>query len=178
MISKKSNLLILFLLLILIIGFTILYLNDKQKNVSKDKLLEYIQNNLLTKNSYNMQLRKQQAIENKYIIIFTFNQNENPNELLGFAVFRIIPNNKYKLEKYSASSINPNIETIATQDEKGNNKNYAIFYGIITEGQPNKYKVISEGREYIEEFKKNEYFIKEFILKEGQGVQLIPIGSY
>jgi len=178
MVLKKSNLLILFLVLTFLVGFTILYYNYKQRYVSKDKLLEYIQNNVITENSFNVQLRKQQDIDNKHIVIFTFNKRGNPDGLLGFAVFKIIPNNKYKLEKYSASSINPNIETITTQDEKGNNKNYAIFYGIIPEWQPNKYKVISEGREYIEELKKNEYFIKEFILKEGQGVQLIPIESY
>lgn len=142
----------------------------------KNDLLSYLENKKIVRNGYSFSLKIQKDIDNKRLILFTFNQKGSYNKQLGIAAFQRLNNGEYKYEKFSGSGLNTNVCPISTVNANGNIQSYTIFYGIATEGT-NKFKITYDSIKSIEEFEPGKYFIRYYLLKaDNKGVKIVPVG--
>lgn len=171
---KKTLTISIFIFVIaLIIG--ILYLSLTESELDKTELLNYLKNNIEADEGYNYSIKVEKDIDDRHIILFTFDK-KGTNDMIGIAVFKSISNGKYKYEKYFGGNQNTNVCAVNTKNAKSQNLSYTVFYGIIMDGYPNKYRIISNGKETIEEFKLREFFIRYYPIKDDdQGTKILQI---
>ena len=86
--------------------------------------------------------------------------------MTGLAAFKRLPNDKYKYVIFLQSS-----SGVLPKELTGLEKNYGVFFGIITDNQPTKYLVTVEdsGKEFTDTFEKNKYFIRVYDLNTQHG---------
>lgn len=171
---------VLFLVLFILIAVCIgggYYYYVKNSYIQRADLPQYVQEKLIKYNSYNLELKKDYDIDDRHIMIFTFKQNGN--NMLGYAVFKLMPNGKYKYDRFSSSNESTGYQTFLTENEQspGENKFYYVFYGIILDKQPNKFKVEVGGKEYIEEIERNTYFLKVYPIIKGSETSITPMDN-
>jgi hypothetical protein len=155
----KSKILIIIAVVIAI--FVGIKFEFKDTCSSKEAIPAFMENKLKSMGIESIDIRHEETIDNKYIIVFTYNNKNNPSlDYIGISAFEIKSHNRYKYENFSGNSFSVRNSTISTTDEKGNHKGYSLFYGVIEDGVPNKYKITHSGKTQIEEISRNEIFFK------------------
>lgn len=152
-------------------GFSYFYI--KSSEINKSELLNYLSENTV-KNGYNYSIKCEEDINNEHLILYTFNKKGDSDDQIGIGVFKIISGGKYKLEKYITSNQSTGICPLSTENSSNNTLDYVVFYGNIIIGCPSKYKIVTSKKEFIEEFKIGEYFIKYYPVIDDQGTQILP----
>ncbi|EPR07485.1 hypothetical protein [Ruminiclostridium papyrosolvens] len=172
---KKSHVITLVVISIglIIYGICVMYINNSQ--LTKDELIGYLDKKII-KNGYDFSLKAEKDIDNKHLLLFTFTKKGTNSNFVAISFFHSIGNGKFKYDNYIASTEHTHIATLSTQNKNKNDLYYTIFYGIINQGDTQKYRIISNGKEVIESIKPGEYFIRYYHLKSDKyGTKILPI---
>lgn len=155
---KSKMLVVTFIVIILSvgIGFTL-----KDTCFGKENVPTFLQHRLEKMGIQSIEIKHEKTMNNKYVFIFTY-IDKNFSQSIGFSTFEIESLNRYKFEKFTGNNFNMNQGSLLTTDKNRNIKNYWVLYGVIADGMKNKYKVTYSGKTEIEEFPRNEFFVKYY----------------
>lgn len=168
----KSRLLVL-ISVVIILGVGISF-TFKDTCFNKENIPAFLQSKLKSMGIQGINIKDERTINNKYIVIFNY-LDRTSSECTGISTFEIKSHNRYKYEKFNGNSFGINGNGIITNDEKGNINAYSIFYGVVGDDIPNKYKVSYSGKTQIEEIPRNEFFAKYYLIGDSNGVRIEPI---
>lgn len=141
MIKDKAKLLILLVGILLIIGscgFSF-YTNSKayiaNKDLTHDELVKCIDQYWFQGKPINFTIELEKDIDNLHLLLLAYSPTPNFPQVTGLAVFKRLPNNKYKYDIFFQGS--PSV--LVTNEGTNSEKVYGVFFGMITDDQPSKY---------------------------------------
>lgn len=179
MIKDKAKFLLLVGILLIIgsYGFSV-YTNSKEyianKELSYDELTKCIDQYWFQGKPIDFTIESEKDVDNSHLLLLSYQPTPNFPQVTGLAVFKLLPNNKYKYDIFFQGS--PTVLVI----NKGTNseKNYGVFFGMITDNQPTKYLItVDGGKEFTDTIEKNKYVIRVYDLNKHKGFGMRPIYS-
>jgi hypothetical protein len=152
----KKSLLCLAILLFLLAAISLPYF--AQDKIDRDDLISSLKNKDIMLNSDNIIIRATKDINNKYIILFSYNQKGSSDDFLGLAIYEKDKTSKFIFDKlYTTNNTIDNNITITT-DNEGNNVSYSILFGIIkSDDDLANYRNINKGNS--NKIQRGTYFI-------------------
>ncbi|MGC7870611.1 hypothetical protein ACPUYX_03650 [Desulfosporosinus sp. SYSU MS00001] len=175
MIKDKAKFLVLVGILLIIgsCGFSI-YTNSKayiaNKELTHDELTKCISQYWFQDEQINFTIELEKDIDDLHLLLLSYQQDPNSSQKTGLAVFKRLPNGKYRYTFFAHPTLSTISTVVLTPNEGVSSKsNYGVIFGIISNNQPSKYSVTFGGNEYTDTFEKNKYFIREYDLKTQTG---------
>lgn len=173
MVDNKGKLSLLVLIgIALVLGYYVSPAYDKGKNLSHNELTNYIDQYWFQGKPMNFTIELEQDVDDLHLLLLSYQPAPNFPQVTELAVFKRLPNDKYKYVLFQQSP-----STILPKELTGLEKNYGVFFGIITDNQPTKYlfTLQASGEEFTDTFEKNKYFIKVYDLNTQSGMLMRPI---
>jgi len=174
----KPNKAIIFTISIFIFGYFLLYLYNSSKYLNEASLYKDIKRRVEKSSNYDAKdisevtIRKEKDIDNKRIIMYTYILNNT--RFIACSAYENTSKGKYKFESEEGISMNTHSKIILTKDNKGKEHSYFIMYGIIADNDTSKFEITVGGKTFIEEYPRDNYFIKEYAMDNSQ-ISIKPI---
>ncbi len=186
MLKDKARFLMVLVVILLLIGFYgfAVFTNSKSyianKDLTHDELTKCIDQYWFQGKPINFTIELEKDVDNLHLLLLSYQPTPNFPQVTGLAVFKRLPNNKYKYDIFfQGSSLSQSSQTVVVTNEGSNlEKQYGVFYGMIADNQPTRYLfTINGGKEFIDTFKKNKYFINVYDLNHHNGFAMQPIDN-
>ncbi|ODA42739.1 hypothetical protein [Desulfosporosinus sp. BG] len=178
MAKDKVKFLVVLVGILLIIGscgFSV-YINSKafiaNKDLTHDELTKCIDQYWFQGKPINFIIDLEENVDNLHLLLLSYRPTPNFSQVTGLAAFKRLPNNKYRYDTFFQGS------PVVLVTNKGTNseKDYGVFFGMITNNQPTKYLItVDGGKEFTDTLEKNKYFIRVYDLNKQKGFGMRPI---
>lgn len=148
---------------------------EENRSLFHDELVEYINKYCLSDikaNNFKVVLEKD--FDDVHILMLSYNTNINSNQMIGLAIFKRLTNGKYKYDRFQSDPFIINSTVLTQNTGKKDEKNYTLFWGIITDSQPNKYIITRDGKEFAVTFQRNKFFVEEYEMGKTNSLGMRP----
>lgn len=156
MLKNKAKLSLVLIGIALLIGYYGFSTYSKNKDLSHNELTNYIDQHYFERIPKNLTIELEKDVEDLHLMLFSYQLAPNSGQQTVLAAFKSLQNDKYKYFGLLQSS-----STVLQKELTGFERNYAVFYGIITDNHPIKYLIDGE---LTDAFEKNKYFIRVYDL--------------
>lgn len=167
MVKNKTKLSLVLIGIALIIGYYGFTIYTKNKDLSYNELTNYIDQHFFEGQPKNLTIVLEKDVEDLHLLLFSYQLAPNSGQQTVLAAFRHLQNGKYKYYGLLQSS-----SSVLPKEMTGFERNYGVFYGIITDNQPTKYLIDGE---LTDTFEKNKYFIRIYDLNSKSGFSIQAI---
>lgn len=178
MVKEKAKFLVVLVSILLIIGFYgfSVYTNSKayiaNKDLKHDELTKCIDLYWFQGKPINFTVELEKDVDNLHLLLLSYHPTPNFPQVTGLAIFKRLPNNKYKYDIFIQGS--PMV--FVTNEGTNSEKYYGVFFGMITDNQPTKYLItVNGGKEFTVTIEKNRYFIRVYDLNKHKGFGIRPV---
>lgn len=168
--NKAKLLLLIFIGIALAVGHYGFPTYAKSKDLAHNELTNYIEKYLFEGKSINFTNEVEKDVDDLHLILLSYQQDPNFPQVTGLVAFKCLPNGKYKYVEFLQSS-----PMVLPKEWTSSEKNYGVFFGIITDNQPTKYLITVDGKEFTDTIEKNEYFIRAYDMYTQSGISIRPI---
>lgn len=171
MVKNKVKFSILLLIgIALVVGYYGFSAYAKSKDLSHNELTNYIDQYWFQGRPINFTIELEKDVDDLHLLLLSYQQDPNSPQVTGLAAFKRLPNDKYKYVIFLQGS-----PAVLQKELTSSEKNYGVFFGIITDNQPTKYLITVDGKEFTDTLEQNKYFIREYDLKTQSGISVRPI---
>jgi len=167
MVRNKTKLSLALIGIALVIGYYGFSTYAKSKDLSYNELTNYIDQHYFEGQPKNLTIVLEKDVEDLHLMLFSYQLAPNFGQQTVVAAFKRLQNGKYKYFGLLQSS-----STVLPKELTGFERNYGVFYGIITDNQPTKYLIDGE---LMDTFEKNKYFIRVYDLNSKSGFSMQAI---
>lgn len=177
MIKSMAKFSLILLSLVWVIGCSGFSLNDRNKDLSYDQLIDYVDQYWFEGTAVNFTVEQEEDLEDLHLLLLSYQSDASSPLVNGLAVFKRLQNNKYKYVIFDQSPIwSSQIVVLLANKGTSHEKKYGLFFGILTDEQPAKYLITVNGdKEFTDIIEKNKYFIRAYDLNDESGFGMRPI---
>lgn len=167
MVKNKAKLSLVLIGIALVIGYYGFSTYAKNKDLSHNELTNYVDQHYFEGRPKNLTIELEKDVEDLHLMLFSYQLAPNSGQQTVLAAFKRLQNGKYKYFELLQSS-----SSVLPKELTGFERNYGVFYGIITDNQATKYLIDGE---LTDTFEKNKYFIRVYDLNSRSGFSMQPI---
>jgi len=176
-IKNKVKMSLILIGIALVIGYFGFNTRIEDRVLSHNELTNYIDQYWYQGKPIDFNIELEKDVEDLHLLLLSYQQDLNPGQQTGLAVFKRLPNGKYRYVFFAHPVISTvNTAVLTTNKGASSQTHYGVIFGIIPDNQPTKYSIIVDsGKEFTDTFEKNKYFIREYDLKTQTGFSWGPI---
>lgn len=167
MVKNKAKLSLVLIGIALVIGYYSFSTYAKSKDLSYNELTNYVDQHYFEGIPKNLTIELEKDVEDLHLLLYSYQLAPDSGRHTVLAAFKRLQNGKYKFYELLQSS-----NTVLSKELTGFERNYGVFYGIITDNQPTKYLIDGE---LTDTFERNKYFIRVYDLNSRSGFSMQPL---